>query len=159
MFDETFPYSQLFLHTSPPAPGSSLHHLTARTLYLANSIVKSLVENNDYVRMRLVSAGSKVLSRQEKDGSQYRVMDEGLETLLPYIKTDDFVDGGSEDLRTLLMEYSPFFSKFREGPFLDRLTQHGMPSHSFAHNVDNVPLLAQGNLVMRFSCTQSDGTR
>jgi multisite-specific tRNA:(cytosine-C5)-methyltransferase len=131
MFSPSFPYPNLFLHTAPPQPGSTVLQLPARSLYLANSVVKALIENNDYIRMRLVAAGTKVLNRQEKDGTHFRMMDEGLEALLPYIRDGDVVEGNLEDLRVLLAEYAPFFNKLKEGPFTDSLANRRASSQPF----------------------------
>ncbi|KAG7086445.1 hypothetical protein E1B28_002398 [Marasmius oreades] len=41
-----------------------------RSMYLTNSIVKSVIQNNDFTRIRLTSAGTKVFTRQEGAGAK-----------------------------------------------------------------------------------------
>ena len=95
-----------------------------RNFYLANPIVKNIIESNDYIRMRLLSAGAKILARQDKGEIQFRVLDEGLETMLPYIEEDKVVQGNMEDLKSLLQEPYPFFNKFPVGSFRTALEAH-----------------------------------
>ena len=58
---------------------------TVRSLYMTNNIVRQIVENNDYTKMRLMTCGTKVLGNQEgaaakREGvdSQFRILSEGL---------------------------------------------------------------------------------
>ena len=38
---------------------------TVRSLYMVNDVVKSIVQHNDYARIRLMTAGTKVFGKQE----------------------------------------------------------------------------------------------
>ena len=119
-----FPYDRLFARAECPS-SRSINDLAVRVFYLANPIVKSLIENNDFVRMRLLHAGAKVLARQDKGEVQFRILDEGLETTLPYLKENEVVHGNSEDLKPLLREQYPFFNKFQMGNFRSSIETHG----------------------------------
>ena len=98
--------------------------LQVRHFYLANPIIKSILENNDYKRLRLLHAGAKVLSRQEKGDVHFRVLDEGLESMLTYIDEGQITQGTFDDLKPLLIEQCPFFSKFPEGGFRNAIENH-----------------------------------
>jgi multisite-specific tRNA:(cytosine-C5)-methyltransferase len=91
-------------------------------------MVKSLIENNDFVRMRLIHAGAKLLAKQDKGEVQFRVLDEALETIMPYLKEDSILHGDLEDLKILLREQYPFFSKFPEAGFRSELEKQCKPS-------------------------------
>ena len=57
------PSSQLHLTADLPAANMLTRNPTGdtvRSIYMANDIVKQIVEHNDYTRMRLVTAGTKV---------------------------------------------------------------------------------------------------
>ena len=38
---------------------------TARVLYISNDIVKTIIQNNSYERLRLTAAGTKIFAKQE----------------------------------------------------------------------------------------------
>jgi len=90
-----------------------------RSLYLANDTVKAIIMNNDYNRIRLTSAGTKVFSRQESGKNlepQFRVLSEGLPVVLPFVDPLSIITGDMGVLRTLLGSYYPLCSHFEE-PF------------------------------------------
>ncbi|KAG6331309.1 hypothetical protein ID866_7782 [Astraeus odoratus] len=84
-----------------------------RSLYLTNSLVKSVVLANDYTRMRLMASGTKVITKQEAArgmDTQYRVLGEGLPVVLPYIDPEMIMQADLGTLKTLLQTYYPLCS-------------------------------------------------
>ena len=94
---DSFPRSNIFVRNPEGTP--------VRSLYLVNEVVKSVMVQTDYTRIRLVSAGVKLFGRSEignskalrgAEGSekvQFRVLMEGLLALLPYIDTEKLLSG------------------------------------------------------------------
>jgi hypothetical protein len=76
--------------------------------------------------MRLIHAGAKVLAKQDKGEVKFRILDEGLETMLPFLKDEQIIHGNFDDLKPLLREQYPFFNKFSEGCFRSGVEKHGM---------------------------------
>lgn len=91
--------------------------------------------NNDYKNIRLISAGVKVFSRSEfmlgsrKESSagpavnqeqHFRILNEGLLAVLPYVARETLVDGDAEVLRTMLQAYYPLCASFTE-PFRSKI--------------------------------------
>jgi len=102
----------------------------ARSLYLVNDIVKSIIQNNDYRKLRLTSAGTKVMAKQEAGkgiDAQFRILGEGLPIILPFIDESTIVISDMPPLRTLLTTYYPLISSF-DVPF--RETMQGLPMGS-----------------------------
>jgi multisite-specific tRNA:(cytosine-C5)-methyltransferase len=90
-----------------------------RSFYLTNDLVKSVVLNNDYTRMRLMTSGTKVITKQEAGRgleAQFRVLGEGLPVVLPYIDPSVILDAEFATLKTLLMTYYPLCASFAD-PF------------------------------------------
>ncbi|KAH9829989.1 cytosine-5--methyltransferase [Rhodofomes roseus] len=94
-----------------------------RSLYLTNDIVKHVVQHNDCIRMRLMTAGTKVFAKQEgveakREGTeaQFRVLAEGLPAVLPYIEPGAIVEADVASLKILMETYYPLCSRFSE-PF------------------------------------------
>jgi multisite-specific tRNA:(cytosine-C5)-methyltransferase len=94
---------------------------TIRSLWLTNDIVKHVLVNNDYTRMRLMTAGCKVIAKQEgaaakKEGaeSQFRILGEGLPAVLPYVKPENIITGDMVSLKILMENYYPVLSGFPE---------------------------------------------
>ncbi|KAG9218231.1 hypothetical protein CCMSSC00406_0005912 [Pleurotus cornucopiae] len=108
---DDFPASNILVRN----PGGD----AVRSLYLTNDIVKTIILNNDYTRIRLTTAGTKVFAKQEggKDGeAQFRVLGEGLPVVLPYMDRSTIMDSGVSTLRILLKAYHPACASFEE-PF------------------------------------------
>lgn len=87
-------------------------------MYLANDLAKAVVESNDYERLRLLSAGTKVFVKQGADGSpdaQFRVLADGLPVVMPYVKQETILTGNLAALRTLMEGYYPLCTAFAEG--------------------------------------------
>jgi multisite-specific tRNA:(cytosine-C5)-methyltransferase len=90
-----------------------------RSFYLTNDLVKVVILNNDYTRMRLMTSGTKVITKQEAGRgleAQFRVLGEGLPVVLPYIDPSVILDTEFSTLKTLLMTYYPLCASFSE-PF------------------------------------------
>jgi multisite-specific tRNA:(cytosine-C5)-methyltransferase len=80
---------------------------------------QTIIQNNDYTRLRLVSAGVKLFSRQsntsEEPGQcQWRACAEGLSVLLNYISPEDVVKVSLKELKVLLEVYYPLIKHFEE---------------------------------------------
>jgi len=93
----------------------------ARSLYLANDIVKSIILHNSYERLRLTAAGTKVFAKQEGGKgaeAQFRVLGEGLPVISPYIEPSTIIEGDMPSLKILVESYYPlcasFSDRFRE---------------------------------------------
>ncbi|KAK0438348.1 S-adenosyl-L-methionine-dependent methyltransferase [Desarmillaria tabescens] len=90
-----------------------------RSMYLTNDIVKQVVLHNEYGRIRLNAAGTKVLAKQEAGkgvDAQFRILGEGLPVVLPFTDPATILDGNLQTLRILVQSYYPLCSSFSE-PF------------------------------------------
>ncbi|KAI0305143.1 S-adenosyl-L-methionine-dependent methyltransferase [Multifurca ochricompacta] len=112
-----FPSSNLLVRNPAGEP--------ARSLYLTNDLVRAIVSANEYKRIRLMTAGTKIFTRQEggsgrggedstEKASRFRLLSEGLPVVLPYIKPESIVDANLSELRRLLETYYPLLSAFGE---------------------------------------------
>jgi len=99
-----------------------------RSFYLTNDLVKSVILNNDYTRMRLMTSGTKVITKQEAGrglDAQFRVLGEGLPVVLPYIDQGVILDAEFATLKTLLTTYYPLCASFSE-PFQTAIESRSM---------------------------------
>ncbi len=88
-------------------------------MYLTNDIVKQVVLHNEYGRIRLNAAGTKVLAKQEAGkgvDAQFRILGEGLPVVLPFTDPATILSGDLETLKILVQSYYPLCSSFSE-PF------------------------------------------
>ncbi|KAF9459139.1 cytosine-5--methyltransferase [Collybia nuda] len=102
-----------------------------RSLYLANDLVKAIVENNDFSRIRLTAAGTKVFSKQEggkASEAQFRVLGEGLPVVLPYVDPSTIITADLSTLKVLVQSYYPLCSSFHE-PFKSVVEGRPVGSH------------------------------
>lgn len=106
-----------------------------RSLYMTNDIVKQIVQNNDYTKIRLMTCGTKVLGKQEgaaakKEGAEqlFRVLSEGLPVMLPYIRAESIVSADLDTLKILMETYNPLITGFAE-PFRSAVNEKGIGSH------------------------------
>jgi multisite-specific tRNA:(cytosine-C5)-methyltransferase len=125
----------------------------ARSLYLTNDLVRAVLSANDYKRIRIMTAGTKIFMRQEsgfgrrefggEDSAErvprFRLLSEGLPVVLPYIKPDTIIDTDVPALHRLLETYYPLLNGFGEG---------------FQRDVGSRP---QGSHVVRFKAGGVDG--
>jgi multisite-specific tRNA:(cytosine-C5)-methyltransferase len=114
-----FPSSNLLVRNPAGEP--------ARSLYVTNDLVRAVLTANDYKRIRIMTAGTKIFTRQEggfgrggggEDGDEkiprFRLLSEGLPVVLPYIKPETILDTGIPALRRLLETYYPLLNAFNE---------------------------------------------
>ncbi|KAF8067658.1 cytosine-5--methyltransferase [Lyophyllum atratum] len=105
-----------------------------RSLYLANDLVKSVVEHNNYTRIRLSAAGTKVFSKQEGGKAtagaeaQFRVLGEGLPVVLPFVDPATIITADLPTLKVLVQSYYPLVSSFVE-PFKSVAEERPVGSH------------------------------
>ncbi|KAG1737380.1 S-adenosyl-L-methionine-dependent methyltransferase [Suillus lakei] len=102
-----------------------------RSFYLTNELVKAVILNNDYTRMRLMTSGTKVITKQEAGRgleAQFRVLGEGLPVVLPYIDPSVILDAEFATLKTLLMTYYPLCTSFSD-PFRSVIENRSPGSH------------------------------
>ncbi|KIY61510.1 cytosine-5--methyltransferase [Cylindrobasidium torrendii FP15055 ss-10] len=104
-----------------------------RSMYLTTPLVRQLIHENDYARLRLNSAGTKVFAKQEGahnkgDLAQFRILAEGLDALMPYIPAETMLSGDLSVLKTLVTAYYPLCSSFVE-PFKAEITARDSGSH------------------------------
>jgi len=88
----------------------------ARSMYLTNDLVRKIIENNDYTRLRLVTSGTKIFGRQDgkSAGSSFRVLGDGIPVVMPYIADEHIVTADIEVLRILMEGYYPLLSAFNQ---------------------------------------------
>jgi len=99
----------------------------SRSLYLTNDLVKNLIQHNDYARIRLTFAGTKILTKQEGGkgtDAQFRVLGEGLPIVLPYINLELIVTGDLRTLKILIESYYPLCTSF-DDPFKSAVEAKG----------------------------------
>lgn len=92
-----------------------------RTIYIVNDIVKAVILNNDYTRLRMISAGVKAFIRQDSQSRsdiqcKWRVSSDGILGVVRYVPEGRIVKAGIRELRTFLEEMYPPVTKF-EGAF------------------------------------------
>ncbi|VDB92498.1 unnamed protein product [Peniophora sp. CBMAI 1063] len=128
----TFPRNNLLTRNPGGEP--------ARSLYLTNDLVRRVVDNNDFARIRLMAAGTRIFTRQEggfgakgekalareaADGekekealkkgerpSVWRLLSEGLPAVLPFADPAAIIKADADALRVLIAEYYPLLSSF-----------------------------------------------
>lgn len=88
----------------------------ARSMYLTNDLVRKIIEDNDYTKLRLVTAGTKIFGRQEgkTSGSSFRVLGDGIPVVMPYIADKHIVTADIDVLRVLMEGYYPLLSAFNQ---------------------------------------------
>jgi multisite-specific tRNA:(cytosine-C5)-methyltransferase len=168
-----FPSSNLLVRNPAGEP--------ARSLYLTNDLVRAVLSMNDYRRIRLMTAGTKVFTRQESGFGhggagggeeriekvpRFRLLNEGLPVLLPYIKPESIIDTDLRALRRLLETYYPLLNAFDEA--FQRVVGSKRTYKFYVLFLSFSPygsilkkvvleLLAQGSHVVRFKQGDIDG--
>ncbi|KAJ7089364.1 S-adenosyl-L-methionine-dependent methyltransferase [Mycena belliarum] len=121
----------------------------ARSLYIANDIVKAVVQHNDYNRIRLTFAGTKVFAKQEAGrgvDAQFRILGEALPLVLPYTDPATIIDADLAVLLILVQSHYPLCSVFldpfktimndeRPGSHIVRIPQSESDGASLSHDL------------------------
>jgi multisite-specific tRNA:(cytosine-C5)-methyltransferase len=88
-------------------------------------MVKRVIKANDFTRIRLVAAGTKAFTRQDASSrgdeqsvmrQQFRILDDAIPVILPFIPPSTILPGRLNDLKLLLQSYYPLIISFDE-PF------------------------------------------
>ncbi|XP_069469824.1 RNA cytosine C(5)-methyltransferase NSUN2 [Ambystoma mexicanum] len=115
--DPLFPPILKFYGLAPSFPKRNLLTRTQegkkRQLYMVSKELRNVLLNNSE-KMKVINTGIKVLCRNN-DGEQYgcafRLAQEGIYTLYPFINAR-IITVSIEDIKVLLTQENPFFSKF-----------------------------------------------
>ncbi|KAK7059594.1 S-adenosyl-L-methionine-dependent methyltransferase [Favolaschia claudopus] len=128
-----FPSSNILVRIPAPDPEADTSGpANVRNLYITNDLVKVLVQHNDYNRIRLTCAGTKVFTKQEAGrgaDAQFRVLGEALPLVLPYTDPETIVDGEMGVLRTLVEKVYPLTIALPEGRFKEAMKERAVGSH------------------------------
>ncbi|XP_047240725.1 RNA cytosine C(5)-methyltransferase NSUN2 [Girardinichthys multiradiatus] len=117
--DPVFNTIQSFYDLSPDFPKLNVltrtHEGKKRHLYMVSKELRNVLFNNSE-RMKVINTGVKVWSRNsdgEEFGCAFRLAQEGIYTLQPYIRSR-IVRVSMEDTRVLLTQENPFLSKLQD---------------------------------------------
>ncbi|BGP27162.1 tRNA (cytosine-5-)-methyltransferase [Rhodotorula toruloides] len=115
---DSFPFSDLLVRN---ATGAAL-----RSVYLTSDLTRKLLLSNAYTRMRLISCGVKLFTRQDssKDGTyrcKWRLNSEGLEVVRPFLDERRILKVGNETLRQVMQEVSVKFDDLKEEDVRERV--------------------------------------
>lgn len=118
--DPSFPSSSLLVRNAQGAP--------LRSIYFTSDLARSLLLANTYSRMRLISCGVKLFTRQDssKDGTyrcKWRVNSEGLEVLRPFLGKKRLVHANVKTLRTLMSNVTTPIADLEEAEFKARIEE------------------------------------
>ncbi|XP_074064404.1 RNA cytosine C(5)-methyltransferase NSUN2 [Macrotis lagotis] len=115
--DPLFPPIQNFYALAPSFPKMNLLTRTQegkkRQLYMVSKELRNVLLNNSE-KMKVINTGIKVWSRNndgEQFGCAFRLAQEGIYTLYPFINSRIIIVC-IEDIKILLTQENPFFSKF-----------------------------------------------
>uniref|UniRef100_A0A1A8PSU9 tRNA (cytosine(34)-C(5))-methyltransferase n=1 Tax=Nothobranchius pienaari TaxID=704102 RepID=A0A1A8PSU9_9TELE len=117
--DPVFNTIQSFYDLSPSFPKLNVltrtHEGKKRHLYMVSKELRNVLLNNSE-RMKVINTGVKVWSRNS-DGAEFgcafRLAQEGIYTLQPYIRSR-IIGVGVEDIKVLLTQENPFLSKLED---------------------------------------------
>ncbi|CAJ1083711.1 tRNA (cytosine(34)-C(5))-methyltransferase [Xyrichtys novacula] len=114
--DPVFTSIQSFYDMSPDFPKLNVltrtHEGKKRHLYMVSKELRNVLLNNSE-RMKVINTGVKVWSRNsdgEEFGCAFRLAQEGIYTLQPYIRSR-IIRVSVEDIKVLLTQENPFLSK------------------------------------------------
>uniref|UniRef100_A0A8C1RUA7 tRNA (cytosine(34)-C(5))-methyltransferase n=1 Tax=Cyprinus carpio TaxID=7962 RepID=A0A8C1RUA7_CYPCA len=114
--DPIFPPVQAFYDLSPDFPKLNVltrtHEGKKRHLYMVSKELRNVLLNNSE-RMKVINTGVKIWSRNtdgEQFGCAFRLAQEGVYTLCPYIRAR-ILNISVEDVKVLLTQENPFLSK------------------------------------------------
>jgi multisite-specific tRNA:(cytosine-C5)-methyltransferase len=117
-----------------------------RTIYIVNDVVKAVIQNNDYTRLRMISAGVKSFIRQDSQQRtdikcKWRVSSDAIDEVLQHIPADSVYNASIAELRTFLVDMYPPIDKFQQ---------------SFKAVLDSLDL---GCIICRFEAGEAAGGR
>lgn len=107
-----------------------------RSMYLTNDLIKQIILANDFTKIRLTAAGTKVFTKQEGGKgveAQYRILGEGLPVVLPYTDSTSIVNGNMSILKHLVMSHYPLCTSFEES-FRPVLNNLGVLHYAYSTN-------------------------
>lgn len=117
--DPVFTTIQSFYDMSPNFPKLNVltrtHEGKKRHLYMVSKELRNVLLNNSE-RMKVINTGVKVWSRNsdgEEFGCPFRLAQEGIYTLQPYIRSR-IIRVSVEDIKVLLTQENPFLSKLED---------------------------------------------
>uniref|UniRef100_A0A7N9AYI7 tRNA (cytosine(34)-C(5))-methyltransferase n=1 Tax=Mastacembelus armatus TaxID=205130 RepID=A0A7N9AYI7_9TELE len=117
--DPVFTTIQSFYDLSPDFPKLNVltrtHEGKKRHLYMVSKELRNVLLNNSE-RMKVINTGVKVWSRNsdgEAFGCAFRLAQEGIYTLQPYIRSR-IIQVSVEDIKVLLTQENPFLSKLED---------------------------------------------
>ncbi|XP_062302131.1 RNA cytosine C(5)-methyltransferase NSUN2 isoform X1 [Osmerus eperlanus] len=117
--DPVFPPIQNFYDLSPDFPKQNVltrtHEGKKRHLYMVSKELRNVLINNSE-RMKVINTGVKVWSRNsdgEQFGCAFRLAQEGIYTLYPYIRSR-LITVSVEDIKVLLTQENPYLSKLQD---------------------------------------------
>ncbi|XP_061672159.1 RNA cytosine C(5)-methyltransferase NSUN2 [Syngnathoides biaculeatus] len=117
--DPVFTTIQSFYDLSPNFPKKNVltrtHEGKKRHLYMVSKELRNVMLNNSE-RMKVINTGVKVWSRNsdgEEFGCAFRLAQEGIYTLQPYIRSR-IITVSVEDVKVLLTQENPFLSKLED---------------------------------------------
>jgi multisite-specific tRNA:(cytosine-C5)-methyltransferase len=117
--NSSFPSHNLFVRNAQSR--------TLRAIYLSNSLVKSVITANEPSRLRFISAGIKIIGRQDSGQSgkaqanqRFRVLNDGVSSVLPYLRDEDILKADLTALKMFLQQAYPVVRGFAE-PFKSTL--------------------------------------
>ncbi|XP_061616511.1 RNA cytosine C(5)-methyltransferase NSUN2 [Phyllopteryx taeniolatus] len=117
--DPVFTTIQSFYDLSPNFPKMNVltrtHEGKKRHLYMVSKELRNVMLNNSE-RMKVINTGVKVWSRNsdgEEFGCAFRLAQEGIYTLQPYIRSR-IITVSVEDIKVLLTQENPFLSKLED---------------------------------------------
>uniref|UniRef100_A0A8C6S777 tRNA (cytosine(34)-C(5))-methyltransferase n=1 Tax=Neogobius melanostomus TaxID=47308 RepID=A0A8C6S777_9GOBI len=117
--DPVFTTIQSFYDLSPDFPKLNVltrtHDGKKRHLYMVSKELRNVLLNNSE-RMKVINTGVKVWSRNsdgEEFGCAFRLAQEGIYTLQPYIRSR-MITVSVEDIKVLLTQENPYLSKLQD---------------------------------------------
>jgi len=106
-------------------------NITPRAIYFSNPLVREIVLHNDFNKLRLINCGVKIFTRQDSaasGGNTYRFVDDGIESVLPYVQPESILTAGIKELKLMLESYYPLADAFDEG-FKEQIRQRAAGSY------------------------------
>ncbi|GJN93170.1 hypothetical protein Rhopal_006217-T1 [Rhodotorula paludigena] len=106
---DSFPFSDLLVRNAMGQP--------LRSVYLTSPLTRKLLLSNAYTRMRLISCGVKLFTRQDSSNTyacKWRINAEGLEVIRPYLGQKRIVQVGEKTLRQVMGNVSVRFEDLEE---------------------------------------------